>query len=171
HAAIGVISDEHAGIVILTNLGDASLAEAVMWKFYDLEAGKPATDWSSLFHDTWTEQQKAAQAPFAQPLADDSPAQPAARYVGTFTNPVYGDLRVETDGRQLWLIAGPAKLKMTLVHRSRDTFIASQPDLDAFLGESGVATFSFGGDGKVASVTMSQFADVDGGRFITKPAG
>src|SRR5262245_40431159 len=111
HAAIGVISDEHAGIVILTNLGDASLAEAVMWKFYDLEAGKPATDWSSLFHDTWTEQQKAAQAPFAQPLADDSPAQPPARYVGTFTNPVYGDLRVETDGRQLWLIAGPAKLK------------------------------------------------------------
>jgi hypothetical protein len=59
---------------------------------------------------------------------------------------------------------------MMLVPRSRDTFIASEPDLDAFLGDSGLATFAFGGDGTIASVTMSEFADVDGGRFSAKPA-
>jgi CubicO group peptidase (beta-lactamase class C family) len=170
HAAIGVIPDEHAGIVVLTNLGGTSLAEAVMWKFYDLESGNPDKDWSALFRQAWADQQKAAQAPFIQPPADPSPPEPLARYVGTFSNPVYGDLRVETDGRQLWLVAGPKQLKMLLVPRSRDTFIASQPDLDAFLGESGFATFAFGGDGKIASITLSEFADVDGGRFRIKPA-
>jgi hypothetical protein len=78
HAAIGVIPDDHAGIVVLTNLGGASL-------------------------------------------------QPGH------------------------------------VHRVA-------PDLDAFLGESGFATFAFGGDGKVASGALSQFADVVGGRFSVKPA-
>src|SRR5262245_57563694 len=170
HAAIGVIPDAHAGIVVLTNLGGASLAEAVMWRFSDLEGGNPEKDWSTLFHQTWADQQKAAQAPFADPVTEPSPPQPLARYVGAFTNPVYGDLRVEIDGQQLWLIAGPKQLKMLLVPRSRDTFVASQPDLDAFLGDSGFATFAFGGDGKIASVTLSQFADVDGGRFRLKPA-
>jgi uncharacterized protein DUF3471 len=117
----------------------------------------------------WTEQQKVAQAPFAK-AAEVSPAQPLALYVGSFSNPVYGDLTTETDGRQLWLIAGPAKVKMMLIHRTHDTFMASQPGLDGFLGDSGFATFSFGGDGKVASVTLSEFADVDGGRFVAKPA-
>jgi CubicO group peptidase (beta-lactamase class C family) len=170
HAAIGVIPDDHAGIVILTNLGGTSLAEAVMWRFYDLEAGNPEHDWSADFHQAWGDQQKAAQAPFVQPVADASPPQPLDRYAGTFGNPVYGDLRVETDGTGLWLVAGPKRLKMLLVPRSRDTFVASTPELDAFLGESGFATFAFGGDGKVASVTLSQFADVDGGRFTAKPA-
>jgi CubicO group peptidase (beta-lactamase class C family) len=170
HAAIGVIPDDHAGIVVLTNLGGASLAEAVMWRYYDLEGGNPEKDWSALFHQAWADQQKAAQAPFVQPVTDPAPPQPLARYVGAFMNPVYGDLHVETDGQQLWLVAGPKQLKMMLVPRSRDTFIASQPDLDAFLGESGFATFAFGGDGKVASVAVSQFADVDGGRFSVKPA-
>ena len=141
-----------------------------MWRFYDLEGGNPEKDWSAVFHQAWADQQKAAQAPFVQPVADPSPPQPLARYVGSFSNPVYGDLRVETDGRQLWLVAGPKQLKMMLVPRSRDTFIASQPDLDAFLGDSGFATFAFGGDGKIASVTLSEFADVDGGRFSIKPA-
>lgn len=169
HAAIGVIPDGHAGIVVLTNLGGTSLAEAVMWRFYDLEGGNPDKDWSAVFHQAWADQQKAAQAPFVQPVTDQSPPQPLARYVGTFGNPVYGDLRVETDGRQLWLVAGPKQLKMMLVPRSRDTFVVSQPDLDAFLGDSGFATFAFGGDGKVASVALSEFADVDGGRFRSRP--
>jgi hypothetical protein len=59
---------------------------------------------------------------------------------------------------------------MLLVPRSRDTFIASMPEVDAFLGDSGFATFAFGGDGKIASVALSQFADVDGGRFTVKPS-
>jgi hypothetical protein len=113
---------------------------------------------------------KTAQAPFIQPVADASPPQPLDRYAGTFSNPVYGDLRVATDGTQLWLVAGLKQLKMLLVPRSRDTFIASMPEVDAFLGESGFATFAFGGDGKIASVALSQFADVEGGRFTVKPS-
>jgi hypothetical protein len=83
------------------------------------------------------EMQKAARAPFAQPVADPAPPQALTQYTGTFRNPVYGDVTVERDGERLRLTAGPAKLVMPLVHRSRDTFILSQPDLDAFLGDSG----------------------------------
>jgi hypothetical protein len=67
-------------------------------------------------------------------------------------------------------MAGPAKLAMTLVHRTHDTFILSQPAVDAFLGDSGFATFAFGSDGKVSSITLSEFGDVDGGRFVAKPS-
>jgi hypothetical protein len=61
-------------------------------------------------------------------------------------------------------------MKMILVPRSRDTFIASQPDVDAFLGDSGFATFAFCGDGRIASVVLSEFGDVDDGRFRIIPA-
>jgi CubicO group peptidase (beta-lactamase class C family) len=170
HAAIGVIPDDHAGIVILSNLGGTAMPEAVMWRFYDLEAGNPERDWSAVFHQGWVDRQKTAQALFAQPVADAAPPQPLARYVGQFSNPVYGDLSVQTDGQRLWLVSGPRQVKMMLVPRSRDTFIASELDVDAFLGDSGLVTFAFGGDGTIASVTLSEFADVDGGRFRAKPA-
>jgi CubicO group peptidase (beta-lactamase class C family) len=168
HAAIGVIAGAQTGIVILTNLGGSSLAEVLLWRYFDLVGGNPETDWSTVFHNGWSEMQKAARAPFAEPVADAAPAQALTRYTGTFRNPVYGDVTVETDGQQLRLIGGPAKLRMTLVHRTHDTFILSQPAVDAFLGDSGLATFAFGGDGKVSSVTLSEFGDVDGGRFVAK---
>jgi hypothetical protein len=170
HAAIGVIPDDHAGIVVLSNLGGTSMPEAVMWRFYDLEAGNPEHDWSAVFHQGWVDRQKTAPAPFVQPVADAAPPQPLARYVGQFSNPVYGDLSVQTDGERLWLVTGPRQVKMMLVPRSRDTFIASEPDLDTFLGDSGLTTFAFGGDGTIASVTLSEFGDVDCGRFSVKPA-
>jgi CubicO group peptidase (beta-lactamase class C family) len=171
HAAIGVIADAQTGIVILTNLGGSSLAEALLWRYFDLVGGNPETDWSTVFHDGWAAQQKAARAPFDKPVADAAPAQAVTRYTGTFRNPVYGDVRVESDGQQLRLIGGPAKLTMRLVHRTRDTFILSQPDVDAFLGDSGFATFAFGGDGSVSGVTLSEFGDVDGGRFVAGSPG
>ena len=57
---------------------------------------------------------------------------------------------------------------MPLVHRTHDTFILSQPDVDAFLGDSGFAPFAFGGDGSVSGVTLSEFGDVDGGRCVVE---
>jgi CubicO group peptidase (beta-lactamase class C family) len=169
HAAIGVIRDANTGIVVLTNLGGSSLADALLWRWFDLVGGNPETDWSTLFHDTWSEGQTAARAPFAAAVADAAPAQALSRYAGTFRNPVYGDVAIAADGPQLRLVAGPAKITMALVHRTRDTFVLSQPDLDAFLGDSGWATFAFGGDGAVTSVTLSEFGDVDGGRFVAVP--
>jgi len=169
HAAIGLIPNAHTGIVILTNLGGASLAEAVMWKFYDLFFRNPPTDWSAVFRESWLELQKTARVPFAQPPANASPAQPLARYTGAFINPVYGDVKVETDGQKLWLTMGPGKTKMALVHWDHDTFIASQPEMDAFVGESDFARFAFGNDGKVASLTMSAFSDVENGTFVASP--
>jgi hypothetical protein len=170
HAAIGVIADAHTGIVILTNLGGSSLADALLWRWFDLVGGNPETDWSTAFHDVWSAQQTAGRAPFAAPVADASPPQALARYAGTFRSPVYGDVTVSIDGKQLRLVAGPAKVAMTLVHRTRDTFVLSQVDLDAFLGDSGLATFAFGADGAVSALTLSEFGDVDGGRFAIVPA-
>ena len=169
HAAVGVIPDAQTGIVVLSNLGGTSMPESVLWRWFDLVGGNKETDWSTVFHDGYVEMQKAARAPFAEAVTDPAPPQPLARYTGTFRHAVYGDTTVETDGTQLRLTIGPAKLGMTLVHRARDTFILSEPNLDAFLGDSGFATFSFGGDGAVAGVTLTEFADVDGGRFAAVP--
>jgi hypothetical protein len=169
HAAIGLMPDAQTRIVILSNLGGTSMPESVLWRWFDLVGGNKETDWRTVFHDGYVAMQTAARAPFAQPVADAAPPQALGHYTGTFRNPVYGDAIVESDGRQLRLTMGPSKVMMTLVHRTRDTFIMSQPDLDAFLGDSGFATFAFGGDGAVASVTLTEFGDVDGGRFVATP--
>jgi CubicO group peptidase (beta-lactamase class C family) len=169
HAAIGLIPNANVGIVILTNLGGVPMADALMWKFYDLFFHNPSTDWSAVHREAWQDQQKTARAPFAQPPSGAAPAQPLAQYIGTFSNPVYGELKVETDGQRLWLTIGPGKVQLHLVHWHHDTFIAAQPELDAFLGESGFARFAFGSDGQVASLTLSEFSDVEGGTFIASP--
>lgn len=166
HAAIGVMPQANTGIVILTNMGGSSMAEAVMWKYYDLVFNNPRTDWSTRFLESWREVQKTAQAPYSQRPEQPAPGQPLTRYTGTFTNHVYGKLSVKSDGQTLWLIIGPGQVRMNLIHWDHDTFIAAQPKMDAFLGETGFARFMFGSDGKVASITLDELADVDNGMFI-----
>ncbi len=130
-----------------------------------IEIYNPTTDWSVVYRRSWEEQQKTAQAPFAQRPGDPAPAQPPARDTGTFTNPVYGELSVKSDGQTLWLLIGPGRMKMNLVPWNHDTFVAVQSEIDAFPGETGFVRFTFGSDGKVASIILSELADVDDGTF------
>jgi hypothetical protein len=95
----------------------------------------------------------SARAPFTNRPSPKAPAQSLERYVGKFNNPVYGDLLVESDGQKLWMTIGPHKLKMDLIHWNHDSFAVSTPATDAFLGDSGSATFSFAKDGKVSLIT------------------
>ena len=166
HVAIGLIPDKRTGIVILTNLGGTSLAEALMLKYYELFLATAASDISAAMHEAYLENQKAAQAPFAKRPSPNAPAQPLERYAGKFNNPVYGDLLVESDGHKLWMTIGPRKLKMDLIHWNHDSFVVSTPATDAFLGDSGSATFSFAKDGKVSVITWDGLNDVNDGRFV-----
>jgi CubicO group peptidase (beta-lactamase class C family) len=165
HAAIGIIPGANTGIVVLTNASEQNLADAVMMKYYDLVCNRPATDWSGIALQSRQAQQKAARAPFANRPKAPAPALAPAHYAGTFTNPVYGKLSVEKDGQNLKVILGPAKLSLELTAWNHDTFVASRPKMDEFFGNSGFATFTFGSDGKVASVILSEFSDVDHGVF------
>jgi len=169
HAAISLIPEQKTGIVILTNFGGTSMAEALMIKFYELVFDTPSSDISTAMYDAYVEGQKAAQTPFAQRPAPNAPPQPLQQYAGKFNNPVYGDLVVETDGPKLWMLIGPDKMKKELVHWNRDTFVVSTPTTDAFLGDSGTATFSFEKDGKVSMTSWDALSDVDGGRFVVVP--
>jgi CubicO group peptidase (beta-lactamase class C family) len=166
HVAIGLIPDKRTGIVILTNLGGTSLAEALMLKYYELFLATAPSDISAAMYEAYLENQKAARAPFAKRPSPNAPAQPLERYAGKFNNPVYGDLLVESDGQKLWMTIGPRKLKMELIHWNHDSFVVSTPATDAFLGDSGSATFSFAKDGKVSVITWDALNDVNDGRFV-----
>ena len=169
HAVIGLIPDQNTGIVVLTNLGGSSLSEALMIKYYELYFDSPSDDVSTAIFTSWQEGQKAAQAAFAKKSAPNSSPQPLAQYAGKFNNPVYGDLIVAADGGKLWLTIGPQNLKMELIHWSHDTFVVSTPKSDAFLGDSGTVTFSFGPDGRVSTIAWDALSDVDSGRFVMVP--
>lgn len=169
HAAIGLIPDRNTGIVVLTNMGGTSLSEALMIKYYELYFGSPSDDVSTAMFTSWQEGLKGAQAAFAKKPVPNSPQQPLVQYAGKFTNPVYGDLTVETDGQKVWLTIGPSKLRMELVHWNHDTFVVSDPANDAALGDSGTASFSFDKDGKVSLITWDALSDVDDGQFELVP--
>ena len=118
-----------------------------------------------MLRESREEEQKTAQALYARRPREPAPAQPLALYTGTFSNPVYGRLSVESDGQTLWLTIGPRQVRMNLIHWDHDTFLAAQPGTDAFQGETGFARFAFGSDGKVASIILDELADVDSGTF------
>jgi hypothetical protein len=61
-----LIPDKKTGIVILTNLGGTSLAEALMLKYYELFLATAASDISAAMYEAYLENQKAARAPFCQ---------------------------------------------------------------------------------------------------------
>jgi CubicO group peptidase (beta-lactamase class C family) len=169
HAAIGLIPEKKTGIVILTNLGGTSLGEALMIKFYELAFGTSTIDISDSMYAAYAEGQKAAQSAFAKPPSPAAPPQSLSQYAGKFSNPVYGDMMIALDGEKLSLTIGPQNVKMELLHWNHDTFVVSNPKTDAFLGDSGTLTFSFGPDGKVSAARWDALSDVDDGRFVVTP--
>lgn len=177
HSAVALIPDANLGIVILTNLGWARMVDALVLKFYDLYFGQftdcfhdqPSADWSKLYDEECEKQLNKGLGQFAKRPEDAFPPQPLARYTGTFHNSVYGDLNVDRDPNcetKLQVTIGPKNLTFELQPWNRDTFVALQPEYDAFFGESGFVTFAFGRRGNVESITLDAISDIDDCKFV-----
>jgi CubicO group peptidase (beta-lactamase class C family) len=154
-SAVYLLPDADLGVVVLANVAPNGVPEGVALTFLDSAVlGKPRRDWVGFaggMFDRMAGAEAAASAAYAKPPADPAPPLPAAAYVGTFTNPHYGDLEVAEAGG-LVLRLGPKKRPFPLRHHDRDVFVY-QPAGEMAGGPSGVA-FAVGPDRRAARVVV-----------------
>ncbi len=145
---VTLIPEQKTGIVVLANLNLTVFPELVRAKFLESLLGKEERNLEEEF--------KQAQAMVDKVIAiPDKPknvvplSQPLKAYAGTFSNPLYGNVKIEQQDGKLTFAPGKGDYIGTLSHWSSDTFLLTWPSIDA---GNQFATFTFGPEGKAASV-------------------
>jgi CubicO group peptidase (beta-lactamase class C family) len=159
-ALVAFVPEEKLGLVVLTNLSGNELRTALKLRIIDAFLGGEAKDWSAIHLKTmrsFEAQGKAAEKKRNdERVKDTKPSLALNNYVGTYTDEMYGDLKVEqNEGGNLVVRYGPAFIG-DLEHWHYDTFQAAWRDRT--LGK-GLVTFTLGAQGKVESVKIQNMAD------------
>jgi len=154
-SVIQIIPEAKLGIVVLTNMSDTPLPEALGKKFVDLYFGNPLKDWSA-------ESLKATKAALSQeaeiPDIHKEKPLPLEAYAGKYVNPVYGEIVISIEGENLVFAIGPKQSKIVLTHWNRDTFLFSVPD---FMDEGGFVHFQIDPLGKAYKFVDDTIGDFD----------
>lgn len=130
-AMIGLIPARRMGVYILANRDHAELRHALLFRAFDLVAGRPARDWSteikSLYDGLDARARQAQSAFVAARVANTSPTLPLARYVGEYADSLSGTVEIRLSGRTLAATWG-AGFSGPLEHWHYDTFLARWTD-------------------------------------------
>lgn len=148
------IQDENVGFYIFENYDHAELRHALMYKALDIFALGGNRDWSTEFYKLYTgmwEKGKKAEADFeAKRVLNTKPSLPIDAYVGTYSDPLYGDCTITVSGNTLKANVNNV-LSASFEHWNYDTFRGWFEY--KWYGKAN-ATFSLGADGKVKSVSF-----------------
>ena len=152
---VAIVPEAKVGIVVLSNLINSSLPEALAFRFFDMYLGNPDVDWSTEMLATMEEGMKKAEAGLPVPPEDALSAMPLEKYVGDYRNTVYGQINISEKKGGLVLTIGPNKVEMYLTPWNRDTFSVYWP-FYGDVGDSGVfAWFEADPEGTVTGVTVN----------------
>lgn len=153
---VGLIPAEELGIVILTNAAPQGIPESIGESFFDLVfAGKIRRDWVTLFAGLFqalSDPTYGSPVDYTRPPQALTPPLPFATYVGTYSNPLFGQIEVVEQQGALVLKLGPKQVPFPLQHWNRDTF-RYQPVGEQAGGISGVL-FQLGPDQKGTGVMI-----------------
>ena len=157
-AIIGLLTDKNLGVYIFGNIDHAEVRHALMYKVFDLFGfDDDSRDWSAemktLYQDIKVQGDKQSEAFKAKRVKNTKPSLPLTSYVGTYSDPFYGNMEVKMENGKLRLLVNP-KLKADLNHWHFDSFQAVWDNkwegesvvsfqLDKFSGD--VASINFGG--------------------------
>ena len=149
------------GIAVLTNQESGAAFESLTYLILDQFLKAPYTDWVAAYkrvnarNDSLhaaTDQKNASRTD-----STATPPLPLERYVGTYTDPWYGDMEISLrDGKlRIRMVPTPA-LQGDLEYWQYGSFVArwSDPELraDAFV------TFALSPDGRIEKTTMKAFS-------------
>jgi len=152
---VAIVPEAKVGIVILSNLIDSSLPDALAFRFLDMYLGNPDVDWSREMLASMKEGMKRVETELPVPPEDALPAMSLQKYVGDYQNAVYGQINISEKKGGLVLTIGPNKVEMYLTPWNRDTFSVYWP-FYGDVGESGVfALFEADPEGTVTGVTVN----------------
>lgn len=167
-ALIGLLPDDGIGMFVFGNADHVELRHALMLKVFDLYTGAPARDWSTdllkVYGDAAVAQDKASAEQEKKRVANTHPSLPLKAYVGTYLNPVWGDITVSEAGGKLKIHFGVGpQNEGFLQHWNYDTFRVKFGD-----GRYGWTMFQFAltPNGKVANIALDNSDDY---RFRKEP--
>lgn len=163
HSMIAFVPESDIGIVILSN-SVSSIPECLAYWFFDRYFGLPEKDYCNIslaqnlmLENLTSSYELKRPEPFQTPL-------PLERYVGNYTNDIYGPINISVTAKQDHLLAtmGPRPTKNILYPWNRDVFSTQEPE---FLNTTGFAAFHLDPNGNPESVLMSLFIE---GQFWRK---
>ena len=154
-ATIALLPGKNVGIFIAANSEDGEIILGLRDELLDYYLGAPQNRWPEKFHEYKIGKLNAAakqvQTAEAKP-AEVGPSLPLERYVGEYTDPWYGTIKVRQSGKGLTVdFPHSSGMEGPLTHYQYDTF-KTNPALDWV--EPAYMTFSIGADGKVDRITM-----------------
>jgi CubicO group peptidase (beta-lactamase class C family) len=155
----GLIRDDRLGVYVLANLDHAELRHALMYTVFDRYTGVPERDWSSELLKLYTGIRRQAdetrEKEEAKRVRGTTPSLPVAQYVGTYGDPLRGDVEITLLDGGLRLRYGPGFVG-PLEHWHYNTFRAKWA---AEWRAPALATFELDAAGKPTYVELM------GGRF------
>ena len=152
---VAIVPEAKVGIVVLSNLIDSSLPEALAFRFFDMYLGSPDVDRSSELLVKMKEAMRKAEAELPVPPKDALPATPLEEYAGDYRNAVYGQINIAEKKGGLVLSIGPNKVEMYLTPWNRDTFSIYWPFYNDLSEPGGFALFQADPKGVITSVTVN----------------
>ena len=174
HALMAYIPQKKIGIVILTNTWGNKVPEALYQRFFDIYFDKkPLKDWNKLFLEERLKaiaHEKTASKPDQCQVINVSDLK---KYVGTYNNPVYGNLLMSRQGRHLSLNIGPQSIKWELTPCKNNVFKVYWPNLDGMnipmlpIGQD-IITFSIRKNGSIDKMTIPFLNGNGNGVFLKK---
>ena len=148
------LPNERLAIYIFGNLDHAEARHALIYKAFDHFALGGTRDWSTEFLNLYTglrhEQEKEVKDFEFKRVGNTKPSQPIEKYVGNYTDPLYGELVVTAAGDRLSFNINNF-LKAELDHWHFDTFRGYYND--RWYGK-GTAVFSIDAEGAISKVTF-----------------
>jgi CubicO group peptidase (beta-lactamase class C family) len=158
-AMVGLLPEERIGVVILTNLNQTVLVDALLWYTLDCFLTAAPRDWSEEMHRVADRVSAETKAEIARRLAgrvpETRPSLPLERYAGVYRDSLYGEARVTMEDGHLVARYGAAFLG-DLAHWHYDTFRATWRD--PMLGR-GLVTFELDQSGGVARMSIERLTE------------
>jgi CubicO group peptidase (beta-lactamase class C family) len=154
-AAVVLIPEKQVGFSILINSEDGEIINGLMFELLDHYLGLPAADWPAKFvaykRQRGEEALKNYKAVAAKP-AKAGPSLPLSHYVGTYSDPWYGNIEIGQSKFGLTIdFKSTPRMSGALEHWQYDSFTTR---LDDKTIEPAYVTFGLNADGRVERITM-----------------
>ena len=124
-ANITLVPREKIAVIVVSNLDQDNLPEALRWSIVDLLHGFPPRDWNALLMGRAKEEEQAADAAararLAKRVLGTHPSHELGAYAGMYSDPGYGDVRIYA-GNNRTLALKWSSFDTPLEHFHYDTF-------------------------------------------------
>ncbi|HET7564992.1 MAG TPA: serine hydrolase, partial [Gemmatimonadaceae bacterium] len=151
---IGMIPEDHLGVVVLANLDGTNFPVAILHRVLDAYMGAPPRDWNTVLlaeaRKSRAREDSTRKAFEAARVPGTHPSLPLEQYAGTYSDSLYGDIRITDENGKLVARMGPSYTG-DLEHWHYNTFKVAWRDRG--LGTA-FFTFALNAEGRVVSLQV-----------------